>query len=79
MLIKVNVNGEDREVPDIPTMYEMSKDEYRKYVQQDGILWLDHHGNLRDWLTGRPVATTQEQLDIFIKELQKHRDLMNYK
>ena len=70
---------DDLEIPDIPTMYEMSDDEYRDYVQDDGIFWVDHHDNLRERSTGRPIATTLEQFDILIKELMKHRDRMTPK
>lgn len=76
---KIKVDGEETEVPDIPMMYEMSGDDYREYVQQDSILWLDRNDILRDRVTGRPVATTREQLDILIEELQKHRGRMKSK
>lgn len=60
---------------DIPTMYQMSDEEYRGSVDY-GLVYVDHHDVLRSHVAHYPIATTQEQLDIFIEELQKLRRKM---
>ena len=63
---------------DIPTMYEMSDEEYRGSVDY-GLVYVDHHGVLRSHVAYYPLATTREQLDIFIEELEKLGQKMSYK
>jgi hypothetical protein len=74
--IKIDLN---LEIPDIPGMYEMSEEEYKKYITSEGIFFFDHHDILRDSITGRPLATTLEQLDVLLDELKKYRAKMQPK
>jgi hypothetical protein len=69
---KIPISGEFESV-DIPTMYEMSDQEYLEFIQNDGLMYVDHHEILRSSVAGYPLATTLEQIDILIKELQKTR------
>jgi hypothetical protein len=69
---KIKVNREIEAV-DIPTMNEMSDDEYRNFIQGDELVFIDHHNVLRSSIADYPIATTREQLDIFIEELQRQR------
>jgi hypothetical protein len=57
---------------DIPTMFEMSDDEYRVYAK-DGLLFTDHHGVLRSAPARYGIATTREQVDILISVLEELR------
>lgn len=57
----------------IPEMYELTDQQYRGFVQDEGIFWIDHHDVLRETVSERPLATTLEQLDILIDELTKAR------
>jgi hypothetical protein len=72
VLKKIKVNREIEAV-DIPTMNEMSDDEYRNFIQSDELIFIDHHNVLRSSIADYPIATTREQLDIFIEELQRQR------
>ena len=56
---------------DIPTMSRMSNDDYRNYICGEGGFFVDHHDVLRDWITGRPLATTLEQLEILLESVFK--------
>jgi hypothetical protein len=56
-------------------MHEMSDEEYRGVIDY-GLVYVDHHEVLRSYVAHYPIATTQEQLDIFIEELQKLRRKM---
>lgn len=62
------------EAVDIPTMSEMSDEQYRDFVRGDGLFFIDHHNVLRSFVADYPLAATREQLDIFIEELQRRRD-----
>jgi hypothetical protein len=64
------------EVPDIPMMYNMTESEYRKYLEGDKIMFIDHHDVIRDGLTSRPLATTSEQLEMLIEWLENCRRWM---
>ena len=64
------------ETVDIPTMTQLSDAEYRKFVQEDGLVFVDHHDVLRSSAAGYPLATTLEQIDILVEELQKLRSKM---
>ena len=72
---KIKLNVGEIECFDIPTMYQMSDEEYRGIIDY-GLVYVDHHENLRSYVAGYPLATTREQLDIFIEELQKLRAKM---
>lgn len=76
---KIKVNVGEVEVVDIPTMYQMSDDEYRDFIHQGGLgglMYVDHHDVLRSFVADYPLATTREQLDILIEELQGLRSKM---
>jgi DNA-directed RNA polymerase alpha subunit len=60
------------EAVDIPTMFKMSDEEYRKFLQGDGLFFIDHNA-LRSSVADYPLATTREQLNILIEELQRRR------
>lgn len=60
---------------DIHSMYALTDEEYRTYVDGD-LVFVDHHDVLRVANTTCPLATTREQLDIFIDELQRLRETM---
>lgn len=53
---------------EIPTMSELSDDDYLEYVR-NGLLFVDHHDVLRAEPAGFGLATTREQLDMLISEL----------
>jgi hypothetical protein len=72
---KIKTEVGEVECFDIPTMYEMSDEEYRESVDY-GLVYVDHHGVLRSHVAHYPLATTQEQLDIFVEELQRLRGQM---
>ncbi len=57
---------------DIPTMLELSDDEYREYVR-NCLLFVDHHDALRFDPAGCPLAITREQIDILVAELEALR------
>ena len=57
------------EAVDIPTMLEMSDDEYREYLK-GGLLFVDHHDVLRSAPAEYPLAATRKQLHMLIQYLQ---------
>jgi hypothetical protein len=59
----------DVEAFDIPTMLEMSDQEYTEYLH-GGLLFVDHHDVLRSGPAEYPLAVTREQLVLLIKHLQ---------
>ncbi len=73
---RIRLNARELEVVDIPTMYKMSDEQYRDFIQSGELLYVDHHEVLRSFVADYPLATTQEQLDILIQELQKLRNKM---
>jgi len=62
----------DIEEIDLGTMAALSDADYRSYAR-DCMLHVDHHETLRFDVTGSGLATTREQLDILIEELQALR------
>ncbi len=73
---KIRINVGEVEIVDVPTMYDMSEEQYRNLIRGDGLIHVDHHEVLCSSIAGYPIATTQEQLDIFIEELQRLRGKM---
>jgi len=61
------------EAIDIPTMSEMSIDEYKEYVEF-GLTYIDHHEILRSAPAGYPIACTKAQLSAFIDYLNSIKD-----
>lgn len=53
---------------DIPTMSEMSMDEYKDYLRF-GLMSVDHHDILRSDAAGYPLATNKEQMQALIAYL----------
>lgn len=64
------------EAVDIPTMAKMSDDEYRQFVSDQALFWIDHHDILRSTPAEYPLATRKSQLDILIDALTAYRDRM---
>jgi hypothetical protein len=75
-LNKIKISMGEIEIVDIPTMYGMSDEQYRDFIQAGGLMWIDHHEILRSYVAEYPIATTREQLDILIEELQRLRSKM---
>lgn len=61
------------EAIDIPTMARMSNVEYRQFLKNYELFWIDHHDILRSTPAEYPLATTQAQLDILIEVLKECR------
>jgi len=61
---------------DIPTMYDLSEEQYSKFIKQ--TFDIDHHDVLRLQRGGdaAPLATTLEQLDLLISYLSYLRTRM---
>jgi len=53
---------------DIPTMADMSIDEYNDYLRF-GLMSVDHHDILRSEVAGYPLATNREQVNALIDYL----------
>ena len=62
---------------DIPTMGDMTEEEYINYVKEDNLLLVDHQDVLRCSKTGRPFAVTAKQMDLLIEFLQSQRTKMS--
>lgn len=60
---------------DIPSMTVLADDEYRSLFKNE-LFWVDHHNILRVENTGQPIATSVEQLNIMIEELEKMKSSM---
>ncbi len=73
---KIKFKMDEIECVDIPTMYAMSDSEYRAFLRNDSLMFVDHHDVLRSYVADYPLATTLEQLDILIEELHKLRQKM---
>lgn len=55
---------------DIPTMGEMSADEYEEYLRTR-LLLVDHHDVLRSGLAGYPIAVTKAQIRALLEYLKE--------
>lgn len=64
--IKAKIN---EDVVDIPTMREMTSEEYLSYVRQD-LFFIDHHEVLRSTIGEWPIAVTKAQVESLITFLQ---------
>jgi hypothetical protein len=64
---------------DVPTMQKMSAKEYREFLREEELLYLDIEGILRLSPDGNPVASSKQQLDILIEELRQCREQMKGK
>lgn len=73
---RIKLQSRELEVVDIPTMYEMSDEQYREFIASGELMYVDHHDVLRSYVADYPIATTREQMDMYIKELQRLRDKM---
>ncbi len=54
---------------DIPTMTDMSASEYEAYLD-GGLIYIDHHGNLRSAVADYPLACTGPQVEALIAYLE---------
>lgn len=72
-MIKKFTVKQDVESINIATMERLSIEEYRKYLEDEGLFMVDHHDILRSSCAGYPIALSKEQLDIYISELQNIR------
>lgn len=72
--MKITFDGAEYEVLTTPDMFTLNDDAYSDYF--DALFFQDQHGVIRDVVTQRPIATTEEQLDILISKLDGLRDLM---
>jgi hypothetical protein len=70
MIDKITVN-QDVESIDIPTMEDLTIDEYRAYVKDGGLFMVDHHNILRSSSATYPIASSKEQLEVYISELEQ--------
>lgn len=61
------------ETLDIPSLYAMNIEEYRGLLSGEGFFYVDQDGVLRSTQGSYPLATTREQMDILIEELQRLR------
>lgn len=68
MKVNVTVDFDDNAV-DIPTMREMSAQDYAAYIH-NGLFFVDHHEILRAVLGEYPIATTPEQIEHLISYLK---------
>ena len=57
---------------DIPSMSALDDSSYREVIKSE-LFFIDSHDILRDSITGHPVATSIEQLEILIEELSSMR------
>jgi hypothetical protein len=64
------------EAIDIPTMYRMSEHNYRKFLENGELFWVDHHDVLRSTVAEYPLATTRQQLNLLIEALERCRERM---
>lgn len=67
----------DIEAVDIPSMQEMSVEEYQEYLNGE-LLFVDHHDILRSGPAEYPLATNKEQLEILISYLQGLRSRVGF-
>ncbi len=58
---------------DVSAMQKVSDQQYREYVRNQEILFLDPNRVLRLTESGAPLAATREQVDILIEELRQFR------
>ncbi len=65
-IIKESINIE---VADIPTMSEMSDNDYKEYLETS-LLFTDHHGVLRSTQGEYPIACSKSQLETLISYLE---------
>ncbi len=63
------------EVVDIPTMSEMSDNDYKEYLETN-LLFTDHHGVLRSTQGEYPIACSKSQLQALISYLESVKGKM---
>ena len=67
---KTTLNAGEIEALDIPTMRGMTEQDYRVFVTEGRLVYVDDHGMLRSTAAQYPLATTRRQLEVLIEELQ---------
>lgn len=55
---KIKMDAGEIECFDIPTMHDMFDEEYRGIIDY-GLVYVDHHDNLRSYGAHYPIATTR--------------------
>jgi hypothetical protein len=70
MAYEVNVEHQEVRAVDIETMYKMSPEEYRQYLEE-GLMYVDHHDILRSMAAGYPLATTRAQFTALMNYLRE--------
>ena len=79
MAIKVPVYTQKLDVDtiDLHDIFLLADEDYRSFVREGGLIYLDSHGALRVASCDSGLATTREQLDILIQELRSLRSSMS--
>ncbi|WP_422413979.1 MULTISPECIES: hypothetical protein [unclassified Endozoicomonas] len=72
-ILKKHKTNIEVEAIDINTMEALTPEEYKLYLESEGLFMVDHHEILRSSCAGYPIAATKEQVDILIEELSKIR------
>lgn len=67
----------DVDMIDLHDLFKLSDADYREFVRDNGLTFLDSHRVLRVASCDSGLATTREQLDILIEELQALRPEMS--
>lgn len=75
--MKITVNGIEYEVLTTPEMSSLGVSAYSDHF--DELFYLDQHSVIKDVVTKRPIATTEDQLDILVIKLAGLRHLMKNK
>lgn len=57
------------DVIDIPTMDELSREQYVEYIENN-LFWVDHHDVLRAIHGAYPIATSPQQIDDLVEYLK---------
>mgnify|MGYP007087007391 CR=1 FL=1 len=65
------IKNQDITSIDIITMEGLSNSDYKQYLNDEGLFYIDHHEVLRSSGAGLPIATSKEQVKILIKHLER--------
>ena len=68
-IVKITVENQNISSIDIPTMESLSSQDYREFIRNEGLFFVDHHDLLKSSVAHHPLATSNEQLEILISEL----------
>ena len=67
---KTTFNAGEIEALDVQTMRGMTEQDYRVFVSEGRLVYVDDHGMLRSTAAQYPLATTRRQLEVLIEELR---------